>query len=385
VDQRTCLAATRQLLADLEGEVARLARANQSDECVCGEAHPRLRPVVATLRQQLDRLDGLTELQQQACRTAELADEEMHLARSQTEIRGQLDHWLDRRQTLDRVTRRCSTADDSVAPRAITGADSERQATARRFELWEERGRLQTRITELKPQLRELRAERDVVEYRRTEILSPRTIRELERKLADVQQELERAAEARTRHATTGRTADAAMRASEFLAQITDGDLVQLRLPGPARDAQVVNRAGVSRPLEFLLPKERNQIGLSLCLALASLAAEQGIRLPIVLDEPFERMDLRATTALAAVLVEFGRRGHQLLLFTAQPAAIERFAALGTTRHKMAELFRTAAEQPLELVAATTSDGVARPRRVRRRATAKRGDQSAQASRREAG
>ena len=41
-DQQTWLAVSRQLAADLSGEVSRLARASASKHCVCHDAHPRL-------------------------------------------------------------------------------------------------------------------------------------------------------------------------------------------------------------------------------------------------------------------------------------------------------------------------------------------------------
>ena len=52
-DQQAWLAVSRQLAADLTGEVARLARASASQQCVCRDAHPRLRPIAETIERQL--------------------------------------------------------------------------------------------------------------------------------------------------------------------------------------------------------------------------------------------------------------------------------------------------------------------------------------------
>ena len=52
-DQQTWLAVSRQLAADLSGEVSRLARASASKQCVCHDAHPRLRPIAETIERQL--------------------------------------------------------------------------------------------------------------------------------------------------------------------------------------------------------------------------------------------------------------------------------------------------------------------------------------------
>jgi hypothetical protein len=55
------------------------------------------------------------------------------------------------------------------------------------------------------------------------------------------------------------------------------------------------------------------------------------VRLPTILDEPFGRLDGHATAAVAAVLDAFSRDGHQVLLFTSQPIAIDRLESLGAT------------------------------------------------------
>ena len=102
VDEQAWLAVARQLAADLSGEVARLARASTSEQCVCRDAHPRLRPIVETLQRQLDVLAALVTERQQELTAAELELEAGHLARSQTELGRQLAYLLDRRQTVAR-------------------------------------------------------------------------------------------------------------------------------------------------------------------------------------------------------------------------------------------------------------------------------------------
>ena len=91
----------------------------------------------------------------------------------------------------------------------------------------------------------------------------------------------------------------------------------------------MVNRVGATVGLGSLTAAERDQVYLSFCLALVSTAVREGVELPLVLDDPFLRLDARGTAALAAVLEEFGRRGHQILLFTEQAGAAERLTSLG--------------------------------------------------------
>jgi hypothetical protein len=80
-------------------------------------------------------------------------------------------------------------------------------------------------------------------------------------------------------------------------------------------------------------------------------AAEHGIRLPLVLDEPFLRLDAGATAALAAVLDDFCRRGHQVLVFTERTDAVDRLTSLGAAVQSIVGLrrreFVAEAEKPM--------------------------------------
>ena len=75
-------------------------------------------------------------------------------------------------------------------------------------------------------------------------------------------------------------------------------------------------------------------------MALLTAASRHGVWLPLVLDDPFERLDARATAALAAVLEAFGRQGHQVVLFTQRTDAAERLAAVGAEMCNMLDLRR---------------------------------------------
>ena len=113
---------------------------------------------------------------------------------------------------------------------------------------------------------------------------------------------------------------------------MTNGNLVRLELTDHGRRARVVDRAGEVRPVESLSATERDQVYLSLCLALHSAAAQQGVWLPLVLDDPFVRLDGNGIASLAAVLDGFARQGHQVIVFTGQQAAAERLLSL--RRHR---------------------------------------------------
>ena len=97
-DQQTWLAVSRQLSADLSGEVSRLARASASQQCVCHDAHPRLRPIAETIERQLVVLEACIQEQRRALSATELQGEIDGLVRTQAELRRHLEHLLDRRQ-----------------------------------------------------------------------------------------------------------------------------------------------------------------------------------------------------------------------------------------------------------------------------------------------
>jgi hypothetical protein len=138
-------------------------------------------------------------------------------------------------------------------------------------------------------------------------------------------------------------------RASNFLAKLTDGELTRVAIRHDRRGAYVANRRGNALALETISAAQRDQVYLSICLALVSACAECGVRLPLVLDEPFVRLDRRASAALIAVLHDVARE-QQVLVFTARQEAVERFAKLGATTHDLAARTHHAAEPAFTVV-----------------------------------
>lgn len=342
-DQRAWLAVARQLAVDLAGEVSRLARAAGSDQCVCHDAHPRLRPVVESLERQLDVLESISDDQQRAICAAELRIELDRLTGSQEELRRHVEHLLDRRQALGAGLAECEYIDHSR--NSLSQADAE-QLEARRFELEQERFDLVERLRSHADVLRELKEQRESVDRERAALLSARSIEHVQRELADVQQKLERAANLRDHHDVVRYLDNIPAAASEILAQLSDGDLVQLIIGEGGLEACVTDRSGETFPVELLSAAHRDQVYLSLCLALLHAASRQGIWLPLVLDEPFERLDARTSASLACVLEQFCRRGHQVIVFTRHREAAERLRMHGAMLHDLLNLrSRSATDQ----------------------------------------
>lgn len=342
-DQRAWLAVARRWTADLQGEVARLARATESQSCVCRDAHPRLQPIVETIVGQLNTLGSIVEQQQLAAHAAELSEEADDLARSQAELQRQVEHLLERRQTALRGTK---LSRRPLAANKASGKHDDRwrdlqQLDQRRWQLQKEHAELVDELAVLEPRLRNLRSERDSVDRQRAGLLSAQSIDALRGQLAAVQRQLECASHTSQEHGTAAWDL-VLSEASDFLAQLTDGGLVGIQLSHQGLVPQVVNRAGQSVALTSLTAVERRQIHVSASLAMASFCGRRGVRMPLVLDEPFAGLDAARAAALAAVLDELGRRGQQVFVFTGDPTAIERFTSLGVAAWSMRHLQRVA-------------------------------------------
>ncbi len=335
-DQQTWLAVSRQLAADLSGEISRLARASASHNCVCHDAHPRLRPIAETIERQLAVLEANMEGQRRLLSESEYEVEVEGLVRTQAELRRHLEHLLARRQAHTWGAR--SVREDSHGTNiGFSAADAE-QLENRRMDLEQERFGLLEQVNAATNKLKTLRSEREAVGRQRAALLSARSIEHIQRELAAVQQKLEQATGSGIVSGHEIATGDGPMRASDFLAQLTNGDLVRLMLVDERQAACVVCREGNRIPVERLSGAQRDQVYISLCLSLLSAASRKGVWLPLVLDEPFERLDARGTAALVAVLDVFCRHGHQVFVFTRKQDATERLSSVGAAVHRMASL-----------------------------------------------
>jgi hypothetical protein len=352
-EQQAWLAMARQLSADLAGEVSRLALASASQQCVCQDAHPRLRPIAETIQRQLEVLESLFAGYQTERQAEALTAEVEHVHRAETELRRHLEHLLNRQQELAHVGRKWrhpqppldanaiapgQSPHDKGAEHAFISAADLNQLEQRRIELEQERFQIAQRVKAHRRKLRDLRAQRDTVARQRAELLSARSIEHVQRELADVQRKMEQAIDDTSQQDEMTSSTEYPSRASDYLAQLTDGKLVRLTLFEQGRRAQVTNAAGESLPAGALPPADRDLVYLSFCLALLSAAARRGVSLPLVLDDPFLRLDARAIASLAAVLDAFCRQGHQVIILTGQQVAAQRLASLGVAVHDIARL-----------------------------------------------
>lgn len=316
-DQRACVAIAQRLIADLDSEVARHARTVDSQSCLCRQTHARLHPLVDTLGQQVDKLGRLIEQYEAAVEIEQLRTEIQHLGRSQTELRGTIDHLLDRRQSRLRTSRvRLTEAD----PRDLPTNWRELQAS------WEERrGELKARIADGERQLAALETRRAALERERATLHNDSPLAELRRQLDAVNQQIElgRGVELRSARSV------APWRASDVLAKLSDGRLRELRLVDGGRKVKVTHRDGHTIGQHELNDVDRRLVALSLQLAAVAGTTGWGLELPLVVADPFAELPAMQASILSLVLHDWAAEGHQVLLITASESVLDRLRGIG--------------------------------------------------------
>ena len=104
--------------------------------------------------------------------------------------------------------------------------------------------------------------------------------------------------------------------ASRYLEKLTAGQYKRIWTP-LSNDILLVDTAGgESLPVEVLSRGTREQLYLSVRLALVATFARRGVNLPMVLDDVLVNFDIERTRRAAEVLCEFAAAGHQVFLFT---------------------------------------------------------------------
>lgn len=105
-------------------------------------------------------------------------------------------------------------------------------------------------------------------------------------------------------------------RASVFLAQMTEGRYVRVWTPISERVLLVEDATGKNWRVDELSRGTREQLFLSFRLAIVERSAEQGIRLPLVLDDVLVNFDFQRAAAACRTLRAFAEASHQVLLLT---------------------------------------------------------------------
>jgi uncharacterized protein YhaN len=117
--------------------------------------------------------------------------------------------------------------------------------------------------------------------------------------------------------------------ASGYLAQLTEGRYTRVWTPLEEDVLRVDDAQGESLAPEVLSRGTREQLFLSLRLALVTRYARRGVDLPLVLDDVLVNFDARRARSAAIVLRDFAARHEQVLVFTCHQHIYELFRSLG--------------------------------------------------------
>ena len=101
-----------------------------------------------------------------------------------------------------------------------------------------------------------------------------------------------------------------------FLQKLTLGKYHHLWTPLGRKHLYVDDDGGDSRPAERLSGGTREQLFLAIRLAMVKSFSNNGIELPMVLDDVTVNFDQQRSEAAADTLLDFTREGQQLLVFT---------------------------------------------------------------------
>ena len=104
--------------------------------------------------------------------------------------------------------------------------------------------------------------------------------------------------------------------ASVYLAKLTAGRYRRIWTPMDRRELRIEDGEGKPLAIDVLSRGTREQIFLSLRLALVASYARRGIRLPVIMDDVLVNFDATRAKAAVEVLRDFANQGHQILIFT---------------------------------------------------------------------
>lgn len=182
-------------------------------------------------------------------------------------------------------------------------------------ELESELGDTPNRLDQIETELEELESECRPAEVRlEREMITARLKECLERQAANILA-VETVGEIRGRFEESAQP-ELLKTASDYLARLTCGKYTRIWTTLGEKELRMTNPEGEPVSANVLSSGTREQLYLALRMALVQDDADQGTRLPMVLDDVLVNFDQDRTEAAVQTLIEFAERGHQVLLFT---------------------------------------------------------------------
>lgn len=216
---------------------------------------------------------------------------------------------------------------------------------------------------QVEEQLDNLVKERATLIEQQRQLADDTTLPEKQIELGAIAAQLERAQEAWRERATVSlmlervradyeknRQPETLVEASSYFRELTGGQYTRIWTP-LANDILLVDKAdGQSLSVDRLSRGTREQLFLSVRMALVATFGRRGIQLPMILDDVLVNYDEKRAAQAAKVLCQFAAQGHQLLIFSCHEHILQIFRKLGADCRRLpnrfADLFE---EEPLEL------------------------------------
>ncbi len=191
--------------------------------------------------------------------------------------------------------------------------------------------------------LQGLAGQRGAVRQEQRALVEDRSLAERQLELGQVEKQLADASQTWREHATVNRVLERIRSeyeqnrqpetlavASRYLQQLTGGEYQRIWTPLADDILYVDNAAGESLTVDLLSRGTREQLFLSVRLALVANFASRGVKLPMVLDDILVNFDAVRAQRAAEVLSDFAAGGHQLLVFTCHEHMWQMFKSLDT-------------------------------------------------------
>lgn len=186
-----------------------------------------------------------------------------------------------------------------------------------------------------------LAGERGALRQEQRSLVEDRSLAERQLELSCVEQQLAEARQSWREHATINRVLERIRSdyeqhrqpetlavASRYMEKLTGGEYKRIWTPLADDVLLVENSAGESLTVDLLSRGTREQLFLSVRLALVANFASRGIKLPMVLDDVLVNFDAIRAQRAAEVLCDFAAGGHQLLVFTCHEHMWQMFKSL---------------------------------------------------------
>ncbi len=211
--------------------------------------------------------------------------------------------------------------------------------------------------------LKTLADQRGAIRQEQRAIAEDRSLAERQLDLSQVEKQLADARQTWREHATVNRVLERIRSeyeqhrqpetlavASRYLEQLTGGEYSRIWTPLADDILLVENTAGESLPIDVLSRGTREQLFLSVRLALVANFASRGIKLPMVLDDVLVNFDAVRAERAAKVLNDFAADGHQLLIFTCHEHMWQMFKSLAADCRRLPSRVGTQHMEPEVIV-----------------------------------